>query len=417
MKKLYLLLIFSLSLFASNTDKKIINKQSALKYQKIEKSKMNQKLDSLILALNKQKTILNNIDKEIDSLNKEVKALQKELSLKNNNIQLLKKSQKELLAKKEEIQKSILDYFSHNYYLSQSKVVSTEDLINEEVVRAVTNITKKRVAKITKEYIELNQKSKSLSEKIALLIHKKLSLQAKKREILSLKKSHQKELALLNQKVKNYKKILQDIINRERQFQNELAKLKLIKQAEIKRQRELERQRELKRQREIARQKALAKQKALKKQNIAKVDKSKVKKYGSSYMRSRVRSYRGKKTIPPIKHGVITKSFGNYVDPVYKIKVYNDSITLKAPRKDALVRAIFNGRVVFVGESSNKLMVVVRHRNGLYSIYANLIKISPYIKKGYRIKKGDIIARVKDELIFEITYRDIPINPLDVIKL
>lgn len=399
-----ILIFFSIlsTLLYSNTDQKIIEKQKDIKYQKIEKSKMNKKLDSFISSVNNQKSILNKIDIKISSLNKDINLLSKELSLKQNNISSLEKEQKDLLLKKDNVQKNLLDYFSHNYYLSQSKVISIDDLINEEVVKTISDMTTKKISKITKDYIDLTEENSKLSKKIINLKSKKSSLENKRKEVLVLKKDHEKELLLLNAKVKNYKKILQNIISKEEKFQKELSKLKFIKQEEIKKERELAKQREL--------------ELRAKENKISKIDNSKVKKYGSSYVKTKTRRYRGAKTISPIINGVITKSFGTYIDPIYKIKVYNDSITLKAP-KNSLVKSIFSGRIVFVGKSSNESMVVVKHNNGLYSIYANLIKISPYIKKGYKIQKGDVIARIEDELIFEVTYKDIPINPLEVIKL
>lgn len=38
------------------------------------------------------------------------------------------------------------------------------------------------------------------------------------------------------------------------------------------------------------------------------------------------------KTISPIKNATIDKAFGEYIDPVYKIKVFNESITLNAKK-------------------------------------------------------------------------------------
>jgi len=61
-------------------------------------------------------------------------------------------------------------------------------------------------------------------------------------------------------------------------------------------------------------------------------------------------------------------------------------------------------------------VIFIKHKNNLFSIYANLSKISPLLKNGSLIKKGQIIGRVKDALEFEVTYKDRPINPLKVIK-
>ena len=76
-----------------------------------------------------------------------------------------------------------------------------------------------------------------------------------------------------------------------------------------------------------------------------------------------------------------------------------------------------SGKVVYIGENGNKKVIFIKHSGNLFSIYANLEKISPLLKKGSFVKKGQIIARVKDALEFETTYKDKPINPLKIIKL
>ena len=76
-----------------------------------------------------------------------------------------------------------------------------------------------------------------------------------------------------------------------------------------------------------------------------------------------------------------------------------------------------NGKVVYIGENGDRKVIFIKHPGNLFSIYANLTKISPLLKKGSYVKRGQIIARVKDALEFEVTYKDRPINPLKVIKL
>jgi len=127
-------------------------------------------------------------------------------------------------------------------------------------------------------------------------------------------------------------------------------------------------------------------------------------------------TYKGMKTIAPLR-GKVIKKFGSYIDPIYKIKIYNDSITIKPYQKNSVVRSIMSGKVVYIGESGDKKIIVIKHKGNIFSIYANLSKISPLIKKGSYVKRGQIIARVEDNLEFEVTYKEKPINPLKVISL
>jgi septal ring factor EnvC (AmiA/AmiB activator) len=194
-----------------------------------------------------------------------------------------------------------------------------------------------------------------------------------------------------------YKKELQKIIASQNRLQKQLAQLNIIKTKELQKQRQ--------------KQKALQRQKEL----SQRVDKTKIKNYGNIYMKTKTARYKGAKTIAPLK-GKIVKKFGAYKDPIYHILLYNDSITITPLEKNAKVRAIMNGKVVFVGDTSEGKIIVIKHRNKLHSIYAKLSRISPFVKKGYKVKKGEVIAKVDKELEFEITYKTLPINPMEVIK-
>jgi murein DD-endopeptidase MepM/ murein hydrolase activator NlpD len=59
--------------------------------------------------------------------------------------------------------------------------------------------------------------------------------------------------------------------------------------------------------------------------------------------------------------------------------------------------------------------VIIRHSNKLHTIYSNLSKIAPGVKPGRFIKQRNAIGRVKQELKFEVTKEDVPINPFELI--
>lgn len=112
------------------------------------------------------------------------------------------------------------------------------------------------------------------------------------------------------------------------------------------------------------------------------------------------------------------KKFGTYVDPVYNIKIYNESITLQAPRQDTKVQNVLDGKIVYSGGTSMLgKVVVVAHSGKLHTVYAGLSKIAPNIRKGRKIKKGYVVGKVNSKLIFQATKNSKHINPLRLITL
>ena len=47
-----------------------------------------------------------------------------------------------------------------------------------------------------------------------------------------------------------------------------------------------------------------------------------IKQIGSSYQNSNVKKYVGEKTISPLDSFSVKRRFGDYVDPIYKIKIF-----------------------------------------------------------------------------------------------
>jgi len=144
----------------------------------------------------------------------------------------------------------------------------------------------------------------------------------------------------------------------------------------------------------------------------------KVRQVNSSYKKSKTYAYRGGKTISPLPGAKLVKKFGTYVDPVYKIKIFNESITLKSPVANSKVQNILNGKVVFAGKSSMLgKVVVVSHSKKIHTVYAGLSKIAPTIKVGSKIQKGYVVGKVNEKLIFQATKDSKHINPLRLIKI
>jgi len=404
MIKNLILIFFSFTfLFATNNiDLKIKKTKKTIFYTKTQISNMNADLDKLVKNINKQKEILNKIDKKISEVNSKIKLLESNFYKNVKNITLLEKQKEKLEKQKQILQKEVINFISNNYSIESEDETSLNDLINHYILINFSKISSKKMAKIANLYSQINSQINEISKKIILIRNQKKLLEKKKREIALLQKEHYKKLVALNNQKILYKKKLKKLLNEQKLIQNQLAKLNIIKKKQM-----LENMERAKREAKIRYNRT---------KNLSKADKIKVKNYGNLYMKSKIARYRGKKTIAPVRNGKIIKQFGAYIDPIYHIALYNDSITLKTPPNEK-VRAIFSGKVVFVSNNRNNKMIVIEHKNHLHSIYAKLSRVSPFVKKGYRVKKGEIIAKSSGELEFEVTYKTYPINPSNVIDL
>lgn len=115
---------------------------------------------------------------------------------------------------------------------------------------------------------------------------------------------------------------------------------------------------------------------------------------------------------------VITKKYGKYVDPIYNIKIFNESIELKPLKPNAKVKNVLNGKVILAKKTPHlNNVIIIKHKGGLYTIYAHIDKIAPTIKKGKKVKKGYVIGRVNNKLTFEVTKNRYHINPLELIRV
>jgi murein DD-endopeptidase MepM/ murein hydrolase activator NlpD len=142
-----------------------------------------------------------------------------------------------------------------------------------------------------------------------------------------------------------------------------------------------------------------------------------VRKIGSSYQHGKLVKYRGPKTIAPLRTYTISQNFGNFIDPIYHIKVFNDSVVLKAKRKNAKVYNILDGKVIYAQKTPVlDRVVIIKNRDNIHTIYAHLSKIAPTVKVGRYLKKGYVIGRVDRELNFEVTKDGMNINPMRLIK-
>ena len=291
---------------------------------------------------------------------------------------------------------------------NQTKQKDEKSVVLKEVLDRYKNYNQQELLKLSRNIEQKNALRKNLLKRRDDIAKSIKDVNKQKKLYEKQKAEKKKLLKKLALEEKLYSKKLRDIFRRQTVIRLTLTKLNLLQEETAKeakrRERELKnRIRALKRLRHSG-------------SNVAVVNG--VKQYGTSFSNDNIYRYRGAKTIAPLKSAKVIKRFGSFIDPIYKIRSHSDSVTLISKASDRRVYNVMNGEVSYIGENSmlGKL-IVIKHSNGLHTIYADLNKFSPFLKVGSKVKKGTVIGKVKRKLIFEATKNGKFINPTRLINL
>lgn len=382
------------------TNKKLHNYDK--RYQNVHKSLAK----SAKAILTAQKKVYE-LDKQIEQLSKELADNRERYDKTKNEIDKLQQTRQNLDEKKQQMRKELsrllAKQLSLKIILDQQAFNDKDALIRGEVFTAISRLTKQDLAKLKGEITELLDDEAALSQKIDKLSESISSIDAKRDSRIEAKKEHQKLLSKLNSRRNRYKKELEKTLSTKADLRKALKKLKIIKEDQIKAKQRAEAERR--------RQERLKANK-----DASSIANTKVK-HGDLYEKVRVTRYRGSKTIAPLKKYRLIKKFGPYKDPIYNIKIFNESVSLEPVTKNASVRSVLNGKVILAKKTPLLgYFVIIEHSHGLHTIYAHLDKLAPTLQQGKRIRKGNIIGRVSNELMFEVTKKNFHINPMELIR-
>jgi len=394
------ILFFSL-LFSASLDHTIRQKNKELKLKKIEYKKMDKQLSEIAKNILMAKKEQNDLDRKIASLEKNIKKNEKKYNnLKKEEKTLLKKLDKinrKITSKQEKFVALVAKNFSMALALEEIKHPTKNSVIMQEMYEVYSKKNNLVIEKLKREIITLNKKQASLKEKENLI---NVAIEAYTNERLDYtekKEKKEKLIASLAVDKALYKKRFNRIKKSRRNLERKLAKLKIIKQ-----------------DKEDALQ---AKRLEAKNRKDLALEVKKSRNYSVSS--SVTQSYSGGKTISPLKGARLIKKFGSYIDPIYKFKIFNKSITLKAPYSGSKVRNVLKGRVVFSENSGGMLgrVVIVEHARGIHTIYAKLSRLAPGVHVGKQLLEGSVIGKVDKSLMFEVTKDNKHMNPLKLINL
>ena len=432
-KYLFISIFFSSLIFALSTEKKIKSSKNNLnKSLEIEKKTTTQ-LDKIAKDIEDAQNDNIELNRKLSLLSDEY---QKNESSYNQSKEILSKFDKNLKEisreiddKKDKYINLLAQQFSVIHAMRQSHEANRESIIKQEMYKLYKIYNDQELKYLQKQILNWKKQKKEIIKDRIVIKHKinKLSQQRDK-----YKRNREEKKNILNKLESNedrYKAKLQETLDKQNALRSTLADLNIIHRKElaeekrrIKEQKariiaERKRKRAERKKRRLERAKARkAGKKVVYNTKKRKKKKRKKKKYSSN--RHKVYSYKGAKTISPLKSSRVVKSFGSYIDPIYKIRIFNESVTLKSSTKNAKVFNVLNGKVVFAGNSSMLgKVVVVAHGRRMHTIYAGLSKIAPNLKKGSRIQKGYVIGKISRKLIFEATKNSKHINPMKLIRI
>ncbi|WP_345989578.1 peptidoglycan DD-metalloendopeptidase family protein [Sulfurimonas sp. HSL1-2] len=395
-------LLLTVAVAAKSIDDKIDETSKSLSSFDRNYASVNAKMAKTAKAILKKKRTVLTQQKKIASLESALQGKAATLSGAKEELITLAETQETLEANRKKLRDDLADLMARIISLAMiqedNNTLSPDTIIGEAVFAALNEQTKAQITKLGNDYRANEAALKQLTEKTARLKTDIASIEQEKRDLQKAKRANETALGDLKTKKGRYKKELQKILAQKSALKQTLAQLHIIQESES--------------------QKAAARQEEQRNEALlASKEVPDVRSVGSSYHKAQTRRYRGSKTIAPLDAYTVLKRYGTYTDPIYKIKIFNESVSLQPKTPDAKVKAVFNGKVILAQETPMlENVVIIEHADGLHTIYAHLDQIAPTVSKGKRLKKGSVIGRVNDELMFEVTQKNYHIDPLQVIR-
>ncbi|MCT7617086.1 peptidoglycan DD-metalloendopeptidase family protein [Aliarcobacter butzleri] len=424
MIKIYfaLFLVINFLFAASNVDKKIQQNQKILDTKEKEKETATLKIKELADKIEEQNKNITDLEQEIKDINADIDEHQKLLEDSRSKLEDLKTKSSELLKEKNsnetEIINTIVEEFSISMALKLASEDSLQELIDSEIFTLLSEHAKEKVIKLNDNYNIVSENAKNNQkdiEKISSYINDR---QKTKTKLTSLKEKHAKSLVDIEGQHKAYQEELNKVVKKQTELNKLLGELNILKEAEIKKATETKKTQQASANGDDDDYSQMQTT-DVRNQKFAKDLNLDVKKIGSSTDGVQIIKYKGAKTIAPLKSFKVVKNFGTYYDPIYKIKLFNESIVLKATDSESKVVSVLNGKVVYAKKNAGMLdnVVIIQHEGGLHTIYAHLDEIAPTLVVGKWVQKGSVVGRVNDSLSFQVTKDSAHIDPKDLFNI
>jgi len=401
--KIFLSLFLAFSLLSAvSLNSKIKENKKQLSAKKIQYKKMDRQLSSVAKKIISAKKEQNILAHKLSKLAKNIKNNEVVFSqLQKNETKIttdLANVSVKISTKKNKFIDLVAKNFSLSLALEELNQPTPDSVMMKQVYELYANKNNHDIHILKKE-IESFKSKKSVLKLKKSHIEKAIVKYTNERKEYKVKKSKQDKIvkALARDKA-IYKKRFNNIKASRKSLERKLSKLKIIKRNNIK----------------------AAKDRAIEARLVSGQRTShNMTKAPKIIASAHSAKYTGSKTISPLKGARLIKKFGTYIDPIYKFKIFNKSVTLKAPYAGAKVRTVLAGKIVFAENSGGMLgkVVIVEHANSMHTIYAKLSRLAPGIHVGKKLSRGAIIGKVDKSLMFEVTKNNKHMNPMKLIHL
>lgn len=392
----------------ADTNRNIQTNEKKLQNISSKADSINAKLKTLGANINDKNAKIKELERQIAKLSENIDENQKVYERQERVFKETSAKQDLLNKQLESLQQELIDTILRDMaivmMINSKEPLSEDSIISEEVLKHLSENAKKDIEKII-----LQQQSIKNDLNVAKIradnAKKIITAQINKREILKTAKKEQQNLAnKMNSELKAYNNELKRLDKERIGIQKILVDLNILKKQELQEQ-------------ERKRKELLAQKESQTSQNATNIAPLEVRQIGSSYRNVRTAKYTGAKTIAPLAQYSIDTKYGPYFDPVYKMRVFNEFITLSVKSRSPVL-AVLDGKVVFAKNTPVlKKVVIIEHKNGIHTIYSYLDEIPRNISVNSNVKKGATIAYIAEKLHFEVTQKDKHIDPLQLIKV
>ncbi|MCH9813866.1 MAG: peptidoglycan DD-metalloendopeptidase family protein [Epsilonproteobacteria bacterium] len=399
-KKIFILFALSTSFLSANIESKIEKTKKSLQQQKKQEKQLSRKLNQIAVEISREDQKLKKINKEILSTKQKIKAQNKKTKIKKGELKKIENLYNDLVKREKSVNKKITEIISKGITLEMIAQganqndqntyyeKSTDNIIMQSLYNTYSDVLKSKFSKTKKRYIKLRNNINLVKTELDKIKYKLTDLKSQIKKYDQLKSLKTKTLKTLDHQKSAYLKKINRIQNERKSLDATLNKLKITKKEKNK---------------TII--------------QSAPGSTTNVRQIGSSYQTSKLIKYRGPKTIAPLDNYTIAQNFGTYTDPIYKMKIFNESVILRTKTKNARVKNVLDGKVIYADKTSMlENVVIVKNRDNIHTIFAHLSQIAPTIKVGKKIPKGYVLGRVSRELTFEVTQNEKHINPMRLIK-
>lgn len=427
-------------------DQKINYNKNILDAQKQEQSRTNEKIKILANALAEEENKYERLQSNLKTISSNIALNKVKLGDAKQEIQLLTEKSKTIEKYKATVEEKIVNAVVNRYTTTIGRDLLDKKTVNEiiekEKFKLIFENSKDTIMKSNIEYFQVtNLKNDNDAKKVELEKFINAGLAEEKR-FIDLKKAQENSIESLKTKHAEYQKELKAIVKKQNQLNSLLSQLNIVKETELQKIKRAE----LQAKREQEKRDRKAKEEMRKQAKKSSVDSSiiapsenveedkskdikilsreilendadlKVRNMGNTNQGIKLSDSKNITMQAPLSSYVVTKRFGPYVDPVYKIELFNESVSLKSNTKNEKVFSALKGQVVYAKNDAGSLgnVVILKHSGDVHTIYSQLSQIAPTLSVGKVIPQGYVVGRVEDTLIFQATKNNRYLNPLEL---